>query len=289
MYVLLLALWVTTDGRAAQNAAQEAQGGESESILRLDPRLNELIPSDAVAERVADGFTWVEGPAWDKTHGHLLFSDIPGNAVYRWRKGESVSLFLKPSGYTGPSPFPGREPGSNGLSFDPHGRLVLCEHGDRRIARLEPNGSKKTLVDRYPGKRLNSPNDAVFRSNGVFTSPTPRSVCPEPFSGVYRLSARGDLTLLTPDIKAPNGIAFSPDEKTLYLTDVDPQRPAWLAYDVNPNGTLSNGRLFFDAAPWTRLKPGAPDGMKVDNHGNLLCWTGWCLRLLTGRNASWDH
>ena len=248
-------------------------------IMRLDPRLDRLLPPGAALEKIADGFAWVEGPAWNRRGGYLLFSDIPNNAIFRWQEGAGVSLFLKPSGYTGATPFAGREPGSNGLTFDAAGRLVVCEHGDRRITRLEPDGRKTVLADRYEGRRLNSPNDLVFRSNGdlYFTDPPfglPKAFNDSgkelDFSGVYRLSADGRLTLLTREIKAPNGIAFSPDEKTLYVTDVDPSRPAWLAYDVKVDGTIANGRVFFDAAAWTRARKGGPDGLKVDRQGNLF-------------------
>jgi gluconolactonase len=230
-------------------------------------------------EKIADGFTWVEGPVWDGQTGSLLFSDIPANAVYRWQEGKGASQFLKPSGYSGATPFTGREPGSNGLAFDPQGRLVLCQHGDRRIVRVEPDGTRTVLVDRYQGKRLNSPNDLVFRSNGdlYFTDPPfglpgvfddPQKELP--FSGVYKLSKEGALTLLSSDFRAPNGIAFSPDEKTLYVTDVDPERPAWWAFDVRPDGTLANRRLFHDASRWKAPNFGGPDGLKVDRQGNLF-------------------
>jgi gluconolactonase len=263
---------------AEQQRASATERGAAK-IIRLDPRFDALVPRDAVPEKVADGFAWVEGPVWNRTGGYLLFSDIPNNSVFKWKAGAGVSLFLKPSGYTGSAPFEGREPGSNGLTFDSAGRLVLCEHGDRRIARLEKDGGKTTLADRYEGKRLNSPNDAVFKSNGdlYFTDPPfglPRTF-DDPhreldFCGVYRLSTNGTLTLLTKDIKAPNGIAFSPSEKTLYITDVDPNRSAWLAYDVTDEGTITNGRVFFDATAWTKTKQGAPDGLKVDKDGNLF-------------------
>jgi gluconolactonase len=185
---------------------------------------------------------------------------------------------LQPSGYTGDKPFEGREPGSNGLTFDPKGRLVLCEHGDRRITRIEPDGSKTVLVDRYRGKRLNSPNDVIFKSDGAMYFTDPPFGLPKTFddpgkeldfSGVYRLSPDGDLMLLQSDIKAPNGIAFSPDEKTLYLTDVDPKRSAWLAFPVLENGALGQERIFHDATMWRKNRSGGPDGIKVDKHGNL--------------------
>ena len=248
-------------------------------IIRLDPRLDRLVPHDAVLEKVADGFSWVEGPVWNKKGGYLLFSDIPNNSIFKWQESAEVSLFLKPSGYSGSAPFEGREPGSNGLTFDSTGRLVLCEHGDRRITRLEDDKRKTTLADRYEGKRLNSPNDLVFRSNGdlYFTDPPfglpkafddPRKELD--FNGVYRLTTTGKLTLLTKDIKAPNGIAFSPEEKILYVSNADPNRAVWMAFDVKDDGTLANGRLFFDATAWTNTKKGVPDGMKVDKEGNLF-------------------
>ena len=248
-------------------------------IIRLHPRFDRLVPKDAVLEKIADGFAWVEGPAWSREGKCLLFSDIPNNSVFRWKEGDGVRLFLKPSGYSGPAPFPGREPGSNGLAIDPEGRLVLAEHGDRRIGRLERDGSRTVLADRYEGKRLNSPNDLVFRADGdlYFTDPPfglPK-VFEDPgkeldFSGVYRLSKEGQLTLLIREIKAPNGIAFSPDGRTLYVTDVHPDHPAWHAFDLNPDGTVGSGRIFHEASRWKKPNYGGPDGMKVDREGNLF-------------------
>jgi gluconolactonase len=186
---------------------------------------------------------------------------------------------LKPSGYTGTASFTGREPGSNGLAFDFEGRLLLCEHGDRRIARLEPDGQKTTLAARYQGKRLNSPNDLVFKSDGsiYFTDPPfglPGTFDdPEkelPFQGVYRLSPEGALTLLTKELRAPNGIGFSPDEKTLYVSNADREHAVWMAFDVLEDGALGPGRVFFDATEWARSKKGVPDGLDVDRDGNLF-------------------
>ncbi len=260
-------------------AAEKDSSAASWRIVRLDSGLDRLVPHGAGLEKVAGGFTWVEGPAWHRTGGYLLFSDIPNNAVFKWQEGAGVSLFLKPSGYTGAAPFQGREPGSNGLTFDNAGRLVLCEHGDRRISRLEEDGRKATLVDRYEGKRLNSPNDLVFASNGdlYFTDPPfglPKAF-DDPqkeldFSGVYRLSRSGTLTVLTRDVRAPNGIALSPDENTLYVSNADPNRAVWLAYEMRGHGTGDSGRVFFDATAWTKTKKGVPDGMKVDREGNLF-------------------
>ncbi len=247
-------------------------------IIRLDPRFDRVVPSDAKLERIADGFTWVEGPVWQREGRYLLFSDIPANAVVKWRDQNGTSLFLKSSGYSGSAPFEGREPGSNGLTFDAAGRLVLCQHGDRRIARLEQDGRLTILADRYEGKRLNSPNDLVFHSNGdlYFTDPPfglPKAFDDPtkelPFQGVYRLKPDGALTLVIQDRKAPNGIAFSPDEKILYVTDVDPNRAAWLAYDVLADGTVTNGRVFADATRWRKDPFFGPDGLKVDRNGNV--------------------
>jgi gluconolactonase len=272
--ILAIALQLNPASYAEQDITSVRLG----KIVRLEPRIDKLVPEDSVLEKIADGFSWVEGPVWDKKRGYLLFSDIPDNSIFKWKEGKGIALFLKPSGYTGKLPFKGREPGSNGLALDARGRLVLCAHGDRRISRLEEDGRKTTLADRYDGKRLNSPNDLVYKSDGdlYFTDPPfglPKNfedpIKELPFQGVYRLSPDGRLTLLAKDVKAPNGIAFSPDEKTLYLTDVDPERPAWLAYDVKADGTITNGRVFYDATHWKKPNYGGPDGLEVDKEGNL--------------------
>jgi gluconolactonase len=248
-------------------------------IVRLDPRLDKLVPLNVKIEKIAGGHQWVEGPVWNRKEGYLLFSDVGKNSVYKWRNGKGESLFLKPSGYTGKTPFEGLEPGSNGLTYDPQGRLVLAEHGDRRVARLERNGRKTTLVDRFEGKRINSPNDLVFKSNGdlYFTDPPfglPKSYADPrketPFQGVYRYSKNGNLALLTKDIKAPNGIAFSPDEQKLYVSNADASNAVWIVYDIKPDGSIANGKVLFDATAWTKTKKGVPDGMKVDREGNLF-------------------
>lgn len=248
------------------------------TIERLDPAMDKLVPLDATLEKLAEGFDWAEGPVWIKSDGCLLFSDVPQNVVYRWKQGEGITVFLKPSGYTGATAR-GGEPGSNGLTVDAQGRLVLCQHGDRRVARLEKDGRFTVLADRYQGKRLNSPNDLVFHSNGdlYFTDP-PYGLLKGnddpakelPFNGVYRLKPNGELTLLTSELSFPNGLAFSPDEKTLYVAVSDPKRAVWMAYDVQPDGTLARGRVLFDATAMVGAKKGLPDGLKVDRHGNLF-------------------
>ncbi|HEX7330449.1 MAG TPA: SMP-30/gluconolactonase/LRE family protein [Pyrinomonadaceae bacterium] len=248
-----------------------------EAIVRLDPRLDQIVPANAALEKIVDGYTWVEGPVWSRSGNYLLFSDVPSNRIIKWKAGEGDSDFLKPSGYSGTKPFTGREPGSNGLTFDKEGRLVFCQHGDRRISRLEKNGTRTTLVDNYEGKRLNSPNDLVYKSNGdlYFTDPPyglPKTFDdPEkelPFQGVYRLARDGKLTLLTTEIKAPNGIAFSPDEKKLYVSDS--ARKVWYVFNVKKDGTLSPGKVLFDATEAAKGRPGSPDGLKVDVSGNIF-------------------
>ncbi len=246
-------------------------------VVRLDPRIDKLIPVDAKIEVLSSGFDWSEGPVWLKNGGFLLFSDIPRNSVMKWKEGEGISVWLKPSGYTGQEPY-GREPGSNGLAVDAQGRLISCEHGDRRISRLEPGGGKRTLADNYMGKRLNSPNDLVVKSNGdiYFTDPPyglpkgwddPRRELD--FCGVFLLSHDGKLTLLTKELVRPNGIALSPDEKTLYVAQSDGKRPIWMTFPVKPDGTVDAGRVFADASDMIGKLPGGPDGMKVDKLGNL--------------------
>lgn len=258
----------------------KAHNGETFGTLEVnDPRFFTLIELTAPLQKLASGFDWSEGPVWIKNGGYLVFSDVPSNTVYRWKQGEGVSVFVKPSGYTGAEPR-GGEPGSNGLTTDSQGRLVLCEHGDRRVGRIEKNGKHITLADRFNGKRFNSPNDLAYKSNGdlYFTDPPyglvgnvddPKKEIP--FQGVYRLKPNGEVTLLTDQMSRPNGLAFSPDEKTLYVANSDPKRAVWMAFDVKPDGTLGAGRVFFDATSMVGpAKKGLPDGLKVDAAGNLF-------------------
>jgi gluconolactonase len=248
------------------------------SVERLDPALDALIAPDAKIEQLATGFTWAEGPVWTtEGGGALLFSDVPNNVVHRWKEGQGLSDYLRPSGYTGKTPRPGNS-GANGLTFDGGGRLVMCHHGDRRIARLEADRSFATVVERFEGHRLNSPNDVVVRSNGdiYFTDPPYGLEGYEkerelPFAGVYRRTKDDVVELLTKELKFPNGIAFSPDEKILYVSNSDPDRAIWMAYDVTPQGGVANGRLFHDATTLVKAgKKGLPDGLKIDVHGNLF-------------------
>lgn len=250
--------------------------------IEFDASFSDLIAKDARLEVISSGYAWTEGPVWvneAEGPGYLLFSDIPNNSVFKWVEGTGASLYMKPSGYTGVADY-GGEPGCNGLVLDPQGRLVMCEHGDRRLSVLTNGGGKRTLVDNYKGKRLNSPNDAVYHSNGdlYFTDPPyglpnrwDDSLRELDFCGVYRLAKDGTLTLLTKEMTRPNGIAFSPDEKTLYVAQSDPEAAIWKAFAVKADGTLGAGKLVYDATKHFREGlPGLPDGMAVDKDGNVF-------------------
>ncbi len=260
----------------AQGAKNYPTIGE---VVRFDNRLNSLIEPDARIELLASGFEWSEGPLWiQDAGGCLIFSDIPRNSVMKWKEGEGISLFMKPSGYTGVADY-GREPGSNGLTLDLQGRIIFCEHGDRRISRLEKDEGKKTLVDNYKGRRLNSPNDAAVKSNGDIYFTDPPYGLPDRYNdprreldycGVYRLSKTGKLTLLTKEMTRPNGIAFSPEEKVLYVAQSDSKNPIIKAFEVKRDGTLGTGKVFFDYSSFYGKFPGSPDGLKVDRNGNLF-------------------
>ena len=242
-----------------------------------DAAFSKLFPAGARLEVIASGFDWTEGPVWDRWNEWLLFSDVPQNTVYRWREGIGVDVYLKPSGYTGRVNYVNGL-GSNGLAFDARGRLVSCEHGDRRISALEHEGGKRTLTDNYQGKRYSSPNDLCIKSNGdiYFTDPpyglpnqgedTRREL---PYSGVFLLRASGEVVLLTQELARPNGIALSPDEKTLYVANSDAKKALWMAYPVEASGTLGAGRVVADVTSMVSQHKGLPDGMKVDKNGNL--------------------
>ena len=251
------------------------------TIDRKDAALDAIIPKDAIIEILAGGFDWSEGPVWvkGKEAGHVLFSDIPKNMIWKWSEKDGLKEFLKPSGYTGKEKFTGKEPGSNGLALDKDGTLILCQHGDRRVSKLV-DGKFVTLVDKYDGKRLNSPNDLSIRKNGDIYFTDPPYGLPDQmkdkgkeldFQGVYRLTPKGELTLLTKEMTRPNGICFSPDEKTLYVANSDPEQANWKAFPVKADGTLGEGKVFFDSTAAVKdKKPGLPDGMKVDTLGNLF-------------------
>jgi gluconolactonase len=249
-------------------------------IERLDPAINQLIPEDAKIEVLAGGFTWTEGPVWveDENGGHLLFSDIPRNSIFRWSEARGIDLFMHPSGYTGVTYY-GLEPGSNGLALDPQGRLTACEHGDRRVSVLTRGGGKQTLVDSYEGRRLNSPNDLVFDKAGNLYFTDPPYGLPErasdprrelDFCGVFRLAPDGTLTLITKQLARPNGIGLSPDEKTLVVAQSDQDHPIWMSFPIQDDMTLGEGKLLLDAKPYMAELPGLPDGLVIAADGTIL-------------------
>lgn len=248
-------------------------------IERLDPALDALLAPDAVVENLGSGFNWSEGPVWVPALGALLFSDVPENRVYRWKDGEGIAVHLEPSGFTG-AQYNGRERGSNGLTLDPQGRLTLCQHGDRRVARLAPDGQGfETVVDRFEGQRFNSPNDLCFdRAGNLFFTDPPYGLPADtkqeiPFQGVYRLGADGRLTVIARDMSRPNGLALSPDERTLYVASSDGAEPWVKAYALNADGSVAASRIFFDGTELIKRtgRRGGFDGLKVDVHGNV--WT----------------
>ncbi|KAA5541606.1 SMP-30/gluconolactonase/LRE family protein [Adhaeribacter rhizoryzae] len=267
------------------------------TIERLDAALDNIIAPDAKIEILATGFDWSEGPLWLPEQNKLLFSDIPPNKIYEWSEEGGLKLYLTPSGYTSEVPR-GGEVGSNALILDKQGRLVLCQHGDRRMARMDaplnqPKPNYITLADKFEGKRLNSPNDAVYKSNGdlYFTDPpygleknADDPAKEIPFQGVYRLTADGAIHLLTKELSRPNGLAFSPDEKTFYVANSDPDKAIWMAYDVQPDGNITNGRLFYDATSQAKTEKGLPDGLKINRQGYLFA-TGPGGVLIFDKNA----
>ena len=245
-------------------------------VDRKDSALDAILPSNAKLEKLADGFTFTEGPVWvPDGDGYLLFSDPNNYLIYRMTRDGDVSVYLTKSGYTGENIGEYRQPGSNGLTLDDQGRLTICQHGNRRVVRIEKNGLTTVLADRFEGKRLNSPNDLVYRSDGTLFFTDPPFGLPKfaddpqretPHFGVYSVR-QGKLQLVSTDFTGPNGLAFSPDEKSLYLGNWDEKKKVVFRYPVNVDGTLGNGELFHDLTS----APGedAIDGVKVDQRGNV--------------------
>jgi len=255
--------------------AQPADVPPEGRIIRLDSALDAIVASDARIEKAAGGFGFTEGPVWLRK-GALAFSDVEGNAILELGADGGVTVLRRPSGYTGPPRPPGSRMGSNGLTLDREGRLLICEQGDRRVTRLEADGTVTVLAERYDGKRLNSPNDIVVKSDGsiYFTDPpyglaTQRDDDPEkelPFNGIYRI-VDGRVELLNAELTRPNGLAFSPDERYLYVANSDVAHRVWMRYPVEADGRLGSGEVFYDVT--AHALAGIPDGFKVDAAGNL--------------------
>ncbi|HET7214564.1 MAG TPA: SMP-30/gluconolactonase/LRE family protein [Terriglobia bacterium] len=292
-WIITLCLVGLLTGCSQQQAPKKAEQPASStigSIVRLDPAIDAIIPQGAKIEKVAGGYEWTEGPVWSHS-GDLFFAAIHHNSIMEWIPGQGTSVLLHPSGYQGTKKYPGPEPGSNGMTIDKEGRLVVAAHARREIFRLEslePGAKLTVLCDRYQGKRLNSPNDLVYTSDGslYFTDP-PYGLPTQgdkdplkelPFNGVFRLPNAAShkpgappdnrhLQLVIKDLTRPNGIAFSPDEKYLYIAVSDPDNMVWMRYDVKPNGMVAIGKVFCKADSSEGI--GTPDGIKVDEKGNL--------------------
>jgi gluconolactonase len=267
---------------ACMSSTSDTSSGPQIGAIRADsPKLEALIDPDERIEKLGEGYIWAEGPVWISAGSFLLFSDVPGNKMYRWSEGEGVSIFLDPSGYSGPPTKDFREPGSNGLIRGPGNTILLADHGNRAIASLDVTTKQKTfLATRYQGKRFNSPNDLVRASNGAiyFTDPpyglegiNDSPLKELPFNGVYRLDLDGTVTLLDQSLSFPNGIILSPDEKTLYVAVSDPRRAIIMAYVRDSSGGIGRGQVFADMTSLVgEANPGLPDGMAIDVHGNLF-------------------
>jgi gluconolactonase len=269
----LLACWMAACSSETPPAAP-AETTAIGSIERLDPAFDALVPQGAQIEKLAGDFTFIEGPLW-RPSGVLWFSDVVANVVLQWSPDGTVTDVLRPGGYDGDSLPAGGFNGPNGMVADKDGAVLLCQHGNRRIARISSDRQVTTLIDNFEGKKLNSPNDLVFHSDGSLYFTDPPFGLPQMDSdpskevaqnGVYRL-ADGKLQLLVQDLSRPNGIDFSPDYKTLYVANCDEARKIWMAYDVAADGTVSNGRVFADVT--SSQADGLPDGLKVDEHGNV--------------------
>lgn len=252
-------------------------------IHLIDKELMEVLDPESKLEILSEGHDWTEGPLWLEDQQKLLFSDIPRNTVYSWQAGSGTQAYLKPSGYTG-EVFEGSEPGSNGLLLNPDGELVLCQHGDRKVVRMnssliDPKPDFIEIVASYKGKRVNSPNDGIYDSRGrlYFTDP-PYGLAKQMedpkkelgFQGVYMLDLEGNLHLIEDELTRPNGIALSPDESTLYVANSDPENPIWMAYQIDDQGLVMSKKEFSNAREFVKTEKGLPDGLKVHQKGYVF-------------------
>lgn len=261
----------------------EPQPASKGSIEVTDQKLNTVLDSTAPIEVLAEGYSWSEGPLWLPEQKMLIFSDVPKNTIYSWSEEKGAGVYLTPSGFTGEK-FEGSEPGSNGLTLNNQGELVLCQHGNRTVSVMkadlsDPKPEYEYLAETYEGKRFNSPNDLIYDRDGnlYFTDPPyglpGRMEDPSKeidFQGVYRVSPDGVVTLLTDELTRPNGLALSPDEKTLYVANSDPERAIWMAYELDDTGKIQSEKVFYDVTDWVPKAAGLPDGLKIDDQGNLF-------------------
>ncbi|NCU04243.1 MAG: SMP-30/gluconolactonase/LRE family protein [Chitinophagaceae bacterium] len=277
IYTILIASLFSCNNVQSQQTKMYKTTG---AIERIDPALDAIIKKDAVIEIIAEGFEWCEGPVWIEKHKMLLFSDVPRDTIFKWTEAKGKEVYLTPSGYTGTEPR-GGEKGSNGLLLDKDGNLVLCQCGNRQMARMnaaldKPLPNYISIAGQYNGKRFSSPNDAAYNSAGelFFTDPpygleTQSDNDPKKeiaFNGVYKVKTNGEVVLLVDSIPRPNGIAFLPGEKQVIIACSDPRKPNWYIYDVNGDA-LTNGRIFYSTANGPKGLKGLPDGLKISSNG----------------------
>ena len=249
------------------------------TIEQLDPALIEIISPEAKVELLAHGYDWSEGPLWVESQKMLLFTDVPKNIIYKWTEQKGAEVYLTPSGHTGPGP-QSKEPGANGLALDDEDNLLICQHGDRRVAMMNSSCDKplpdfKTVADAYNGKKFNSPNDLVFYNDDIYFTDPPYGLLADsvkelPYQGVYKVTSDGKIILLIDSLTRPNGIAFSPDHKKMYIANSDPEKVKWYEYEMSDSGTVVSGKIFYDAGIESKTEKGMPDGLKVDTKGNIF-------------------
>lgn len=272
----------SNNGGDQQEKTTEMKYKTTGTIEKIDPALDSIISSDAKAEIIATGLDWSEGPVWVESSKMLLFSDVPRDTIYKWTEEKGKEVYLTPSGYTDPTPR-GGEMGSNGLTLDREGHLILCQCGNRQIAKMDASFDKATpkyisLANNYNGKKFNSPNDVIVDSKGeIFFTDPPYGLEKQmddpkkeiPFQGVFKIQADGKVILMTDSLTRPNGLAFLPGEKTMIVANSDPAKPNWYAFDINDKGQFSNARIFYSTAGVKESK-GLPDGFKIDKKGNVF-------------------
>jgi len=281
--VCAIALLSACNNAENKNPPMTEKSKTTGTIERVDAALDAIIDTSAKAEIIAEGFEWSEGPLWIEKDSMLLFSDVPTNTIYKWTEAKGKEVYLEPSGYTDSIPSNCKEPGSNGLTLDSKGNLVLCQHGDRRMARMDaplnsPAAKFITLADKYNGKRFSSPNDAVYNLGELFFTDPPYGLGTQddkdpkkeiPFNGVYKLKKDGAVILLTDSISRPNGIAFFPGGKRLLVASSDPVKPNWYSFDISGD-SLINGKIFYSTSGHDNNLKGLPDGLKIDSNGNVF-------------------
>jgi gluconolactonase len=276
-FLVFLLIIVSCKNKSTDLAAPETR------IEIYDPEMLEVADSTTVIEVLADGFVWSEGPLWLPVENKLIFTDVPENTIYSWDEKNGKQVYLKPSGYTIINDKGGKE-GANGLMLDGAGQLILCQHGNRAVAKMmaplsAPKDSFDFLATTYKGKKFNSPNDLYIAKNGdiFFTDPPyglpgkdQDSIKELPYNGVFRLKPDGTILLLDSMLTKPNGITFSPDEKVMYVANSDPDHALWMKYEMDDDKNITSRTLFADVTPLVPKQKGLPDGMKVNKKGYLF-------------------